>query len=277
MLGKTVTLGFWLSDRSLEAALVRTGRKSSKVLAETAVPGENLLSSEDRSTRLTQALRASLRTLPRTVRRADMPAVLAVQDGHVIEDVFTFAEFPNAKAEARALVAHRLSREINVLPDDLDVYWENVTSADGAETVRVRAIKRALRSDIEAAAAAAGLRLIRIDGWAGFASCAPQLTKQDSGSAIWSDGTEWSLLCWGGKDAAGFSQTGQIESPESTAQDIVRLSLAYARRNDVSPGPLAADVPTTLVSALSEATKRAGLEVLALRKGPRAVQVATWA
>ncbi|NNE87079.1 MAG: hypothetical protein HKN27_03305, partial [Silicimonas sp.] len=197
MLGKVVTLGFWLSDTALEAAVVRPGRKASKTIATAAVAGEGLLTSSDRSKRLTEAFRVCLKKMPRVVRRADTPAVLALPDRLVVEDVFDFAEFPKAQSEAQALVAHRLSREMNVLPDEIDVSWDRLASADGAEHIRVRAMQSALRKDIETAATAAGVRLVRIDGWAGFASAASQIANQDAGSVVWCDGAEWSLLCWG--------------------------------------------------------------------------------
>lgn len=276
MFGSAITLGFWLSEDGLEASLVRVGRKTSKRIADTTVAGDALLSGDDRPARLANAFRACVKALPRTVRRADTPAVLAVPDSLVVEDVFRFDDFPKAEAEARALVAHRLSREINIMPDDIDVSWEEM-EADGARIVRVRAMARSLRQDIEAGAAAAGLRLVRIDGWAGFASAAPEVAKRDAGAAVWCDGHEWSLLCWGGADACGFSQTGSVEAPDVTASDIVRLSLAYARRNEVAPGPLTADVPASLASALSESAKRLGLEALALPADKRATQVAKWA
>lgn len=276
LFGHSASLGFWLRDESLEATLIWPRRKGWKTAGRAAAGEGGLLTASDRGDRLANAFAAVLKKLPRAARRADMPASLALPDAMVDEDLLTFAEFPTARAEARALVEHRMARELGVAASDLAVAWEVMDGDGGKLTCRVRAMDRALRGDIEAAASRAGLRLTRIDGWSGFASCAPELKDYAAGSAVWSDGEDWSLVCWTGDDPAGFCQQGRVS--EMAVSDIVRLSQSYGRAHGVPAPALVIDAPDTLTDALKEAARRAGLTVFRFSAGEaRSAQVAAWA
>ena len=274
--GHNASLGFWLRDQSLDAALIFPRRKGWK-LAGRAVAGDGgLLTLPDRGERLAAAFGACLKKLPRAARRADMPASLALPDVLVDEDVLNFAEFPSARTEARALVEHRMARELGTAAADLAVAWEVTGNSVGKVTCRVRAMDRALLADIEAAASRVGLRLTRIDGWSGFASGAPELRDYPAGSAVWSDGEDWSLVCWTESDPAGFCQQGKVT--ELAVADIVRLSQSYGRANGQADLALVIDAPDVLTDALKSAAKRARVPVFQFAAGEaRSAQVAAWA
>lgn len=278
MFGKRPYLGFWLEGAKLEAAVVMPVRNGFKTLGQSVVEQDGLLGSEEgRRASLGRAFLGCVKRLPRVARRADTPVVLALPDACVEEEVFKFAEFPKAKEEARSLVCHRMARETGDLPVDLAVSWDVLERAETHVSCRVRAMNASLRADIEGAAAKAGLRLARIDGWAGYACAEPALQSQPSGAAVWSDGRHWSLICWSDADPAGYCQTAPVTEPHSSAADIVRLSISYARANEIGAGPLSADVPQELAGALALAAQAASLGTEVMNTEPRAVQVAKWA
>ena len=277
MFGPRIYLGFWLQDHALDAALVMPGRRGLKTLGQVSAAGMGLLTAEDRTQHLRHAFVRCLKGLPRAARRADTPAVLALPDVHVEEEILAFADVPNSQSEATALMSHRMARETGDLPGDLAVSWERLGQDDKGETIcRVRAMNAFLRNDIEIAAARAGLRLTRIDGWSGYASGAPSLQSHQAGAAVWSNGTDWSLICWSNADPAGFCQSGRVGDAGSAA-DIVRLSISYARSLGIDAGPLSADVPDDFAHDLAAAAGKAGLDTRVMTQGARAQQVAGWA
>ena len=276
LFGKKASIGFWVQEQGLEAAFVRRRRKGWKVAGHAVAQSEGLLSGDGRRERLTGAFRDCLKTLPREARRADMEAVLAVSDSCVEEDVLTFAEFPSVKAEARALVAHRMGRELGVPADDLAVSWETFRGENEVKC-RVRAMDRHLRDDIEAAAARVGIRLARIDGWSGFASGAPVLADHRAGSAVWSDGVDWSLICWSEADPVGFCQQGRAAQPAQMIADVVRLSRSYAEGQGVAEFPFLADVPGGISESLDVKVRGVGMTFHPIGGEPhRSVQLASW-
>ncbi len=278
LFGRHLQLGFWLTDEALEAALIQPRRKGWKLLGQSVAKGEALLVPNGRRERLATAFQTAMKALPRVARRADMPAVLSVPEALVEEEVLAFAEFPSSKREAKALVSQRLARELGAVADDLAVSWETFAPANGEVTCRARAMSRSLRADIEAGAASAGLRLVRIDGWSGFASGAPELGAEPSGAAVWSDGTDWSLLCWQEGFPAGFCQSGRSTDTDELAATVARLSLSFAKSAGAGPGKLFVSVPGTMIQPLKTAATRLGLSVFEFAAGDnRAAQVAAWA
>lgn len=276
LFGRQASIGFWAQDQGLEAAFVRRRGKGWKVAGHALARAEELLSGDGRQERLTEAFRNCLKSLPREARRADIAAVLAVSDWCVEEDVLTFAEFPTVKAEARALVAHRMGRELGVPADDLAVSWETFRGQNEVKC-RVRAMDRHLRDDVEAAAARVGIRLVRIDGWSGVASGASALADHRAGSAVWSDGADWSLICWSEADPVGFCQHGRATQPAQMMEDTVRLSRSYAEGQGVAELPFLADVPEGISESLDAAVRGAGMTFHPIGGEPRrSVQVAVW-
>lgn len=275
--GKSLRLGFWVRDDVVDAAIVQPRRTGLKVLVGASVLAENLLVADGRQARLAAAFQLVMKRLGPVSRRADMPAILALPDRLVEEEVLAFAEFPSSKRQARALVAQRMARELGTAADDIEVTWEVFGSSDNRVTCRARAMERALRDDIEGAAAATGLRLIRIDSWNGFASGAPDLGEEPSGAAVWSDGKDWSLLCWQSGEPAGFAQSGRSEDVGEVAATVARLSVSFAKRHGMTPGKLFISVPGDAIRDFETAAKGLGLSVVKSAPGTSpAAQVAAW-
>lgn len=270
-------LGFWLTENALEAALIRPRRRGWKLVGQATAKGDGLLEAEGRRDRLAKAFQTVMKGLPRVARRADVPAALGIPDALVEEEVLVFADFPSAAGEARALVSQRMARELGTLADELTVSWETFGASRGEVTCRARAMGRSLCRDIEASASLTGLRLVRIDGWSGFASCAPELAAEPSGAAVWSNGTDWSLICWHENAPAGFCESGRSSNAEEIAATVARLSLSFARRVEAGPGKLIVSVPQDMIKPIKTAAKRFGLPVFEFDAGDnRAAQVAAW-
>ncbi len=278
LFARKLHLGFWLTDAVLEAAVIQPRRSGWNVIGSAAVAGKGLLSPDGRRTLLASSFRRALKELPRVACRADMSAALAVPDALVEEEVLNFADFPTVRSEARALVTQRMARDLGRVADDLAVSWELFPAEGEAFTCRARVLDRALLADIEAGAAETGLRLTRIDGWSGFASGAPELGREASGAAVWSDGTDWSLLCWCGEDPTGFAQSGTSGNLDELTSTVARLGASYAKQHGAGAGKLFLSVPGDMIRPMKTAATRFGFSVFEFAAGDcRAEQVAAWA
>lgn len=279
MFGPQYRLGLWLHASGVEASLVRRRRRGWTEDAVQRIEESDLLEAQGRRAKLASTLSKCVSKLPRIARRADLSVAVALSDALVAEDVIKFADFPDAVAERAALVRHRVAREFGVPAEAIAVSHEVAAREADGVIVRARAMEAALRDDIEAAAAAAGLRPTRIDGWSGYASAAPDCASRASGAALWADGEGWTLLCWSPDDPAGFVQHGP--SDDDAAVDILRLVRSYGRAQSDAGEGLTVGAPQALTERLTSLAKAQGLKIETFGadgiSGGRAARVAAWA
>ena len=281
MFGSKLKLGVVLSRHAVEAALVRsrTGQMRGKTLFHARHGGDDDLLVAGSEAALRSAFGALSRGLPRAARRADIPMNVAIPDALVAEDVFRFSDFPEDQRHALDLVRARVAREHGCEPAARVCSLDLVNRTDGQVQVRSRSMERDLRDRIEHSARAAGFHAARIDGWAGYISRAlPEATAP--ATYLWSDEESWCLLCAGGQDPIGFSDSGWIDGREdAVARRALRVSHSFARTANTAPA-LAAD-PVSLVTGLSRlgSTGIEPVDTSDLAGGTRnpAAQIAIWA
>lgn len=243
-------LGIGLNDRGLEAAVLRIGRRGrARVIKTIEVASATPLLDPPDTEALTRVLRKLVKALPGAAKRADLVVNVALPEALVWEDVLSFDTFPEVRAEADALVAHRMARDNRVAPGLLGTAWEVVDpgGASGAPVlVRVRAIPSRLRDAVAEAAAQAGLAVARLDGWLGFE---PDPGGPGTQSLLSSDGETWALVCADAAVPGGFCDAGLMDG--DMPGRVARLHRSFAMARGAEAGVLLVDGPENVQRALA--------------------------
>ena len=279
------SLGIALGEAALTACLLRPAPRRARILGRVEVATGPLLDPVDRDG-LAQAFRDAVRRLPHHRLRADLPVRVSLPEHRVVEDELDFESFPDDPAEAGALVGFRLAREAGRDAGALACDVAILSRSEDAVRVRVRAIPADLRAAIDAAAAGAGLRLARLDGWLGFLGGAPWVAELGSGAAsvLWSDGVDWAMAGQGG--GATFADAGRLSADNPAAWDrlaahSLRLHRSHALARGIAPvPPLAVEAPETVTTRLEALAEERGVPLRAVVLDPRsddpAARAALW-